>query len=77
MSRRPGHRLAKLPHPVHASHAASERLTEAIRLIERQKQTSGFASAEAWQRLEEALVKLDGRQLRPSVSRRLDQALND
>ena len=57
--------------------ASSQRLIEAIRLIERQKQISGFGSAEAWQRLEQALVKLDGRPLPPSVSRRLDRALND
>jgi hypothetical protein len=62
---------------VATSEAPSQRLIEAIRLIERQKQISGFASAEAWQRLEEAVVKLDGQPLSPSVARRLDQALND
>jgi hypothetical protein len=62
---------------VSTSGERSQRLVDAIRLIERQKQISAFASAEAWQRLEEALVKLDGRPLSPSVAQRLDQALND
>ncbi|MBO0705295.1 MAG: hypothetical protein J2P39_08250 [Candidatus Dormibacteraeota bacterium] len=60
-----------------ANGAASERLIEAIRRIERQKQVSGFASAEAWERLEVALVELDGRPLPPSVALRLDHAFND
>lgn len=59
-----------------ADDAASQRLIEAIRLIERQKQISGFASAEAWQRLEEALVERDGRPLPPSLARRLEQAFD-
>lgn len=64
-------------HLVPANGAASERLIEAIRRIERQKQVSGFASAEAWERLEVALVELDGRPLPPSVALRLDHAFND
>jgi hypothetical protein len=61
---------------VPANDAASERLIEAIRLIERQTQVSGFASADAWRRLEAALVKLDGYPLPPSVVRRLDRAFD-
>jgi hypothetical protein len=64
-------------HLVPANDATSERLIDAIRLIERQKQVSGYASAEAWHRLEEALVRLDGRPLPKSVALRLNHAFND
>ena len=62
---------------VSSRNVASERIVEAVRLIERQLEISGYASAEAWKRLEEALVQLDGHPLSPSIARRLDRALND
>jgi hypothetical protein len=52
----------------------SEQIIEAIRAVERQKEISGYASAEAWTRLEKALADLDGKSLPPSVTRRLKGA---